>query len=97
MLRLSAKLVQRPALLGARAYTTHVPRVASMGKASALEHAGVETFAGDVTFNEDIAIERFYEKAIATDSMRAAADHTTTRVVPAASSAYQNINVVYGH
>ncbi|KAJ2713526.1 hypothetical protein H4R19_002205 [Coemansia spiralis] len=97
MLRQTAKLVQRPARLGARSYITHVPRVASAGKASALEHAAVETFAGDVTFNEDIAIERFYEKAIATDSMRAAADHTAIRVVPAASSAYQNINVVYGN
>ncbi|KAJ1718878.1 hypothetical protein LPJ61_006441, partial [Coemansia biformis] len=87
----------RPPLTGARAYLTHVPRVASMDKASSLEHAAVETFAGDVTFNEDIAIERLYEKAIATDSMRAAANYSETRVVPSASSAYQNINVVYGH
>ncbi|KAJ2115868.1 hypothetical protein IW146_001984 [Coemansia sp. RSA 922] len=68
-----------------------------MGTTSTLEHSSVDTFVGDITFNEDIAIERFHEKAIATDSMRAAANYNEIRVVPSASSSYQNIHVVYGH
>ncbi|KAJ2500061.1 hypothetical protein GGH96_003019 [Coemansia sp. RSA 1972] len=96
MFRHISKVAQRSALTSKRAYITHVPRVSSMGNASSAEHDTVQTYAGDVTFNEDIAIERFHEKAIATDSMRAAANFDEIRVVPSASSNYQNINVVYG-
>ncbi|KAJ2479191.1 hypothetical protein IWW56_003236 [Coemansia sp. RSA 2131] len=96
MFRNISKVAQRSVLTSKRAYITHVPRVSSMGNASSAEHATVQTYAGDVTFNEDIAIERFHEKAIATDSMRAAANFDEIRVVPSASSNYQNINVVYG-
>lgn len=83
-----------------RTYITHVPRVASSSTTGAIsyhEHAPVETFTGDVSFNEDIAIERFHEKAVATDSMRAAANFEEIRVVPSASSNYQNINILYEH
>ncbi|KAJ2458905.1 hypothetical protein GGF42_001791 [Coemansia sp. RSA 2424] len=99
MLRTAFKIVQTSALVAAapRRFITHIPRVSSMGAASTLEHSPVDTFAGDITFNEDIAIERFHEKAIATDSMRAAANFNEIRVVPSASSSYQNIHVVYGH
>ncbi|KAJ1666212.1 hypothetical protein IW140_006150 [Coemansia sp. RSA 1813] len=102
MFRLGSKLAQRSTAatklpLATRAYITHIPRVSSMSSnTSTHEHAQVETFAGDIVFNEDIAMERFHEKAIASDAMRAAADHEQVRVVPSASSSYQNINVVYG-
>ncbi|KAJ2781844.1 hypothetical protein GGI15_003102 [Coemansia interrupta] len=78
-----------------RSFITQVPRVSSMGSTvtSTLEHAPVETFAGDITFNEDIAIERFHEKAIAADSMHAAANFGENRVVT--SSSNQNV-FVYG-
>ncbi|KAJ2841608.1 hypothetical protein IWW36_006205, partial [Coemansia brasiliensis] len=92
MFRLSFKFTQR-ALPASKRYITQVPRVSSMGNASAMEHGEVETYAGDIVFNEDIAIERFHEKAIANDSMRAAANFDAHRVVPAASSNYQNINI----
>ncbi|KAJ2538044.1 hypothetical protein EV175_006546 [Coemansia sp. RSA 1933] len=103
MFRLGSKLVARNMTTGlaTRAYITHIPRVSSMGgttsTTSTHEHAQVETFTGDFAFNEDIAMERFHEKAIASDAMRAAADHEQVRVVPSASSNYQNINVVQGH
>ncbi|KAI8320307.1 fumble-domain-containing protein [Martensiomyces pterosporus] len=96
MLRQTAsKLAQKSSAFAPRRYITHVPRVASMGKASTYEHAPVETFSGDITFNEDIAIERFHEKAIANDSIRAAANFDEIRVLPSSSS--QNVHVVYGH
>ncbi|KAJ2759528.1 hypothetical protein H4S06_002183 [Coemansia sp. BCRC 34490] len=86
-------------LAGRASYISHIPRVSSMGNTSTHEHVHVnETFpVGGIAFNEDIAMEMFHEKAVAADSMRAAADHETVRVVPSASSSYQNINVVYGH
>ncbi|KAJ1834264.1 hypothetical protein LPJ63_002109 [Coemansia sp. RSA 2711] len=96
MFRQASKLIQRSVLPSKRAYITHVPRLSSMGNANAAEHATVQTFAGDITFNEDIAMESFHEKAIASDSMRAAANFDENRVVPSASASYQNINVVYG-
>ncbi|KAJ2004045.1 hypothetical protein GGI04_002733 [Coemansia thaxteri] len=95
MLRTAAKLFKtQTAAAASRRFTTHIPQVSSMGTTSTLEHAPVEVFAGDIAFNEDIAIERFHEKAIATDSMRAAANFNEIRVVPSASSNYQNIHVV---
>ncbi|KAJ2612646.1 hypothetical protein H4S08_002613 [Coemansia sp. RSA 1365] len=98
MFRQATKLIQQKTSAACvRRYITHVPRVSSMGNASTVEHAPIETYAGDITFNEDIAIEKFHEKAIASDSMRAAADFNEVRVVPSAPSSYQNINVVYGH
>ncbi|KAJ1990695.1 hypothetical protein GGI25_001020 [Coemansia spiralis] len=97
MFRLATKLSKMPAKqLAARGYISQVPRVSSMGNTSTHEHAPVETYTGDISFNEDIAMERFHEKAIATDSMHAAANYEQVRVVPSASSSYQNINVVYG-
>ncbi|KAJ2898876.1 hypothetical protein GGI21_000543 [Coemansia aciculifera] len=100
MFRSAFKLVNTSAFAAAaapRRLITHIPRVSSMGATSTHEHASVDTFAGDITFNEDIAIELFHEKSIATDSMRAAANFNEVRVVPSASSSYQNIHVVYGH
>ncbi|KAJ2489169.1 hypothetical protein IWW37_004208 [Coemansia sp. RSA 2050] len=98
MLRTTFKLLKTPALVAApRRSIAHIPRVSGMGTTSTHEHSSVDTFVGDITFNEDIAIERFHEKAIATDSMRAAANYNEIRVVPSASSSYQNIHVVYGH
>ncbi|KAJ2818966.1 hypothetical protein GGI24_004938 [Coemansia furcata] len=99
MLRTAFKLIKTPASVATtpRRFIAHIPRVSSMGTTSTLEHSSVDTFAGDITFNEDIAIEHFHEKAIATDSMRAAANYNEIRVVPSASSSYQNIHVVYGH
>ncbi|KAJ1962755.1 hypothetical protein GGI12_002454 [Dipsacomyces acuminosporus] len=91
----SFKLFQTVSVVPRRTIT-HVPRVASMSKiTNTHEHAPVETYAGDIAFNEDIAIERFHEKAIASDSIRAAANFEDIRVVPSSSS--QNIHVVYGH
>ncbi|KAJ1803093.1 hypothetical protein LPJ75_005976 [Coemansia sp. RSA 2598] len=76
-----------------RGFISQVPRVSSMGSVtSTLEHDSPATFSGDVTFNEDIAIERFQEKAIAADSMHAAANFGENRVVASSS---QNV-FVYG-
>ncbi|KAJ1953991.1 hypothetical protein EC988_002676 [Linderina pennispora] len=97
VLRQSSKFV-RPAL--ARAYISHIPRVANMGGASTSAHehlSSVDTFNGNLVFNEDIAIENFHEKAIAKDSILAATNFDEIRVVPSASSSYQNVHVVYGH
>ncbi|KAJ2722454.1 hypothetical protein GGI07_003289 [Coemansia sp. Benny D115] len=62
---------------------------------SSLEHAPVDTYAGDITFNEDIAIERIHEKAIAADSMHAAANFGDHRVVTASANA-ESVNIL-GH
>ncbi|KAJ1846772.1 hypothetical protein LPJ57_008950 [Coemansia sp. RSA 486] len=85
-------LISKPAIIQ-RGFISQVPRVSSMGSVtSTLEHDAPATFAGDVTFNEDIALERFQEKAIAADSMHAAANFGENRVVASSS---QNI-FVYG-
>ncbi|KAJ1949229.1 hypothetical protein FBU59_001233 [Linderina macrospora] len=78
-----------------RTYISHIPRVASMGGAptSVHEHASpMDT----VVFNEDLAIENLHEKAIAKDSILAATNFDEIRVVPSASSSYQNVHI-YGH
>ncbi|KAJ1891681.1 hypothetical protein LPJ66_006779 [Kickxella alabastrina] len=98
MFKTASKLSQQSSLKFAkRSFLTHTPRVSSMGSVtSSFEHIPVDTFVGDITFNEDIAIEKIHEKAIAADSMHAAANFGDHRVVPAASSSYQTIHIV-GH
>ncbi|KAJ1648429.1 hypothetical protein J3B02_000731 [Coemansia erecta] len=86
-------LISKPSAILQRSFITQVPRVSSMSSVtSTLEHDAPATFAGDVTFNEDIAMERFQEKAIAADSMHAAANFGENRVVASSS---QNV-FVYG-
>ncbi|KAJ1932140.1 hypothetical protein EC988_009553, partial [Linderina pennispora] len=80
------------------AYTTnnHTPRVAASTSStiSVHEHSTGDDGLHEFAFNEDILMDRHYEKAMASHAARAAT-YGEVRVMPAAAH-YHNVSEMHG-